>query len=39
SWPRAEQIIANALETTPEKIWPTRYINQPTESATECLKK
>lgn len=39
SWPRAEQIIANALETTPEKIWPTRYINQPTESAAECLKK
>ena len=22
SWPRAEQIIANALETTPEKISP-----------------
>lgn len=39
SWPRAEQIIANALETTPEKIWPTRYINLPTESAAECLKK
>ena len=35
SWPRAEQIIANALEPTPDVIWPTRYINMPSVSAPE----
>ncbi|OAT32772.1 phage DNA-binding protein [Buttiauxella brennerae ATCC 51605] len=25
-YPRAEKIIADALETTPEFIWPDRYI-------------
>ncbi|QMD47189.1 helix-turn-helix domain-containing protein [Citrobacter portucalensis] len=29
SWPRAEQIIAQALETTPDVIWPSRYISKP----------
>lgn len=24
-WPKAEAIIATALETTPEQIWPSRY--------------
>lgn len=24
-WPKGERLIANALETTPEKIWPSRY--------------
>lgn len=24
-WPKAEAIIATALETTPETIWPSRY--------------
>ncbi len=24
-WPRGEQIIASALGTTPECIWPSRY--------------
>ena len=28
SYPRAEQIIAAAIGTTPEKIWPSRYINK-----------
>ncbi|MDM2960797.1 helix-turn-helix domain-containing protein [Citrobacter sp. CK202] len=26
-WPRAELIIAVALETTPDVIWPSRYIS------------
>lgn len=39
SWPRAEWIIANALETTPDKIWPTRYINMPPISTDESPKK
>ncbi|MBA7730921.1 helix-turn-helix domain-containing protein [Citrobacter freundii] len=25
NWPRAELIIAQALETTPDVIWPSRY--------------
>ncbi|EFB4184309.1 helix-turn-helix domain-containing protein [Escherichia coli] len=24
-WPKGEQIIANALDTKPEVIWPSRY--------------
>lgn len=24
-WPKAERLIAEALGTTPEKIWPSRY--------------
>ncbi len=24
-WPKGERIIAQALNTTPEKIWPSRY--------------
>lgn len=24
-WPKGEQLIAAALEETPEQIWPTRY--------------
>lgn len=24
-WPKGERIIADALCTTPQKIWPTRY--------------
>ncbi|RUS65994.1 hypothetical protein CUZ56_02350 [Saezia sanguinis] len=24
-WPKGEQIIARALETTPQHIWPSRY--------------
>lgn len=26
-WLAAEQLVAKALDTTPEKIWPSRYIN------------
>jgi Ner family transcriptional regulator len=25
SWPAVEKIIADALELTPQEIWPTRY--------------
>ena len=31
SWPRAEWIIANALETTPDVIWPSRYLSNDEE--------
>jgi len=24
-WPRAEQIIADAIGVTPQEIWPSRY--------------
>ncbi|WP_338558267.1 helix-turn-helix transcriptional regulator [Erwinia sp. E_sp_B01_3] len=24
-WPKGEQLIAAALDETPEQIWPTRY--------------
>lgn len=24
-WPRAERLIAKAIGTTPQSIWPTRY--------------
>lgn len=27
SWPRGEKIIANALEISPEVIWPSRYFD------------
>ncbi|EAV6171744.1 transcriptional regulator [Salmonella enterica] len=27
SYPRGELIIANALNTTPSKIWPSRYFD------------
>lgn len=26
-WPKGERIIAQALGTTPEEIWPSRYIS------------
>lgn len=24
-WPKGERLIAEALDVTPEKIWPSRY--------------
>jgi len=30
-WPKGEQIIANALETTPQNIWPSRYTKKKKE--------
>ncbi|MEC9496254.1 MULTISPECIES: helix-turn-helix domain-containing protein [Escherichia] len=27
SWPRGEKIIADALEISPEIIWPSRYFD------------
>ncbi|EAY6167646.1 transcriptional regulator, partial [Salmonella enterica subsp. enterica] len=26
-WPKGEKMIADALEVTPEHIWPSRYRN------------
>ncbi|GBO48501.1 helix-turn-helix domain-containing protein [Pectobacterium versatile] len=26
-WPKGERLIADALNTQPEKIWPSRYRN------------
>lgn len=34
SWPRAEQIIAQALETSPDVIWPSRYPRKQPEDKT-----
>ncbi|MDE9582387.1 MULTISPECIES: helix-turn-helix domain-containing protein [Citrobacter] len=34
SWPRAEQFIAQALETSPDVIWPSRYPRQQPEDKT-----
>ncbi|HHG9064257.1 TPA: helix-turn-helix domain-containing protein [Citrobacter freundii] len=31
-WPRAELIIAQALETTPDIIWPSRYLAKPSKN-------
>ncbi|MDF7671202.1 helix-turn-helix transcriptional regulator [Orbaceae bacterium ESL0721] len=30
-WTKGEYIIANALDTEPDKIWPSRYINLDTK--------
>lgn len=27
SWPRGKKLIADALETSPEIIWPSRYFD------------
>lgn len=27
-WPKGERLIAQALEVTPEQIWPSRYHKQ-----------
>ena len=27
SWPRGEKLIADALETSPEIIWPSRHFD------------
>ncbi len=29
-WPRAERLIADAIGTAPESIWPTRYARKDT---------
>lgn len=34
-WPKAEQLIAEAIGTTPAKIWPSRY--EPKKSVAEVL--
>lgn len=27
-WPKGEKLIADALETSPENIWPSRYMSR-----------
>ncbi|MCW2475809.1 MULTISPECIES: helix-turn-helix transcriptional regulator [unclassified Symbiopectobacterium] len=27
-WPKGERLIAEALHTRPEAIWPSRYLNR-----------
>ncbi|MDE9518547.1 helix-turn-helix domain-containing protein [Xenorhabdus bovienii] len=27
-WPKGERLIAEALERTPEEIWPSRYVKK-----------
>lgn len=34
-YPRAEKIIAEALETTPEVLWPERYLGKSAETGSE----
>jgi len=34
-YPRAEKIIAEALETTPETLWPERYLGKSIDKGTE----
>lgn len=29
SWPKGEQIIANAIGLTPAEVWPSRYAKLP----------
>ncbi|CDH01548.1 helix-turn-helix domain-containing protein [Xenorhabdus bovienii] len=27
-WPKGERLIAEALERTPEEVWPSRYVKK-----------
>ncbi|RVR95893.1 helix-turn-helix domain-containing protein [Citrobacter freundii] len=38
SWPRAELIIAQALETTPDVIWPSRYLSKSEKQPHKLIK-
>lgn len=38
-WPRGEKIIADALETLPEIIWPSRYFDDEGNRIERTLRK
>ncbi|EFB2826084.1 helix-turn-helix domain-containing protein [Escherichia sp. 93.0816] len=39
SWPRGEKIIADALEISPEVIWPSRYFDEKGNRTERVMRK
>ncbi|BAX15459.1 transcriptional regulator [Escherichia coli] len=39
SWPRGEKLIADALETSPEIIWPSRYFDDQGNRIVRLMRK
>lgn len=39
SWPRGEEIIANALDRRPDEIWPSRYFEPDGTPIKRTLRK
>lgn len=39
AWPRGELIIANALNTTPSEIWPSRYFEKDGTPIKRTIRK
>ncbi|HAH0869226.1 TPA: transcriptional regulator [Escherichia coli] len=39
SWPRGEKIIADALEISPEVIWPSRYFDDKGNRTRRIMRK
>ncbi|EJH8472980.1 TPA: helix-turn-helix domain-containing protein [Escherichia coli] len=39
SWPRGEKLIADALETSPEIIWPSRYFDNQGNHIVRFMRK
>ncbi|RZN51783.1 helix-turn-helix transcriptional regulator [Escherichia sp. E13S3] len=39
SWPRGEKLIADALETSPEIIWPSRYFDNQGNHIIRLMRK
>ncbi|HFP3635322.1 TPA: helix-turn-helix domain-containing protein [Escherichia coli] len=39
SWPRGEKIIADALEISPEVIWPSRYFDDKGDRTERIMRK
>ncbi|MBD7972464.1 helix-turn-helix domain-containing protein [Escherichia whittamii] len=39
SWPRGEKIIADALEISPEVIWPSRYFDDNGNRTERVMRK
>ncbi|MCM2845637.1 helix-turn-helix domain-containing protein [Escherichia coli] len=39
SWPRGEKLIADALETSPEIIWPSRYFDNQGNRTERIMRK
>lgn len=37
-WPKGESIIAQALNTSPERIWPNRYVDKDGNSITRKIR-
>lgn len=39
SWPRGEKLIADALEISPEIIWPSRYFDSEGNRTGRVMRK